>query len=55
MKPDQKEINAFLGALRESGQTNMFGAVPYILKRYPDLNRNEAGKMLGVWMDTFKG
>jgi hypothetical protein len=42
----------YLDHLRESGVTNMFGACPYVQRRFgmPD---KEARKILSYWMDTF--
>ena len=52
-KIDQKYIN-FLNGLRESGITNMFGAVPYLMECFPDLPKKEARKILGNWMRNFQ-
>lgn len=43
----------FLDILRESGVTNMFGAAPYLQEEFPELNRNEARRILQHWMQTF--
>lgn len=43
----------YLDALRESGQTNMFGARPYLASEYPDLTRAQASEVLTYWMRTF--
>lgn len=43
----------YLDRLRESGRTNMFGARPYLMSAFPDLSKDEAGKVLGYWMNTF--
>jgi len=43
----------YLDELRESGETNMFGAVPYILREYPDLTRTQGSQLLTYWMRTF--
>ncbi len=42
----------FLDDLRESGETNMFGAAPYLVERY-SLDIREARDILKRWMDTF--
>lgn len=52
-KIDQKYIN-FLNGLRESGITNMFGAVPYLMECFPDLQKKEARKILSNWMRNFQ-
>ena len=43
----------YLDALRESGDTNMFGAVPFLEDAYPELTRKEASEILVYWMETF--
>ena len=43
----------YLDQLRESGVTNMFGAVPFILLEFPDLSEQEAKQVLLYWMKTF--
>ena len=42
----------FLDELRESGDTNMFGATPYVRHEF-NINRKEASEILGYWMDSF--
>lgn len=44
----------YLNELRESGETNMVGALPFLTSRYPELNKQEARKVLEHWMRTFK-
>jgi hypothetical protein len=49
-------VNAFLDALRETGATNMFGAVPYILQEFEgcrEITKQQAKAMLAEWMRTF--
>ena len=48
-----KEMFDFLDALRESGQTNMFGASPYLQKEF-GLSPSLAKKTLLKWMDGFE-
>ena len=43
----------YLDKLRQSGVTNMFGAVPYILLEFPDLSEQQAKQVLLYWMKTF--
>lgn len=43
----------YLQELREEGTTNMFGAVPYILEEFPELDRAEASRILTLWMKNF--
>jgi hypothetical protein len=47
-----EEYLEYLDELRESGETNMFGARPYLMDEF-DLNKDEAGKVLHYWMATF--
>ena len=42
----------YLDELRESGETNMYGAVPFIQSEF-DLNSDEAGIILSYWMKSF--
>ena len=43
----------YLDELRESGETNMFAAQPYLMADYPDLEEKEAREILSYWMKTF--
>ena len=43
----------FLNDLRESNETNMFGARPYLMREFPYLSAKEAGEILSHWMETF--
>lgn len=43
---------AYLDELRNSGETNMFGAASYLMREF-GLNRTEARTVLGQWMETF--
>lgn len=51
----------FLDDLRESGDTNMFGAAPYLVAEFPELadgkasfnSPQKAREILGYWMETF--
>ena len=47
----------FLEELRESGATNMFGAVPYLQEEFSELryDRKRANEILTTWMHSFKG
>jgi len=44
-----REEFLYLNRLRESGDTNMFGAAPYLEMEF-DLDRREARKVLMEWM-----
>jgi hypothetical protein len=50
MKSEHKE---FLDNLRESGETNMFGASPYLQQEF-GLDKHEARSILSEWMKSFK-
>jgi hypothetical protein len=55
---DQYENNQegyfnYLDDLRESGVTNMYGAVPYLISEFPSLSQEEAKKVLINWMESF--
>ena len=43
----------YLDELRESGITNMFGARPYLMDSFPELESKNAGEILTYWMKTF--
>lgn len=47
------EYYEYLDELRESGETNMWGAAPYLMAEYPDLTKKEAKEILLDWMGTF--
>lgn len=46
------ELFEYLDDLRESGETNMFGARPYLVQEF-ELKPNVAGQVLSEWMATF--
>lgn len=52
MKYDEKYYT-FLDGLRQSGVTNMFGATPYLLNHFHEMDRKTAIKVLSDWMETF--
>jgi hypothetical protein len=49
------EYLEYLDDLRESGETNMFGARPYLMREYPELSKQEASTVLAHWMQCFPG
>lgn len=51
--PEYSEYFDFLDWLRDSGVTNMFGAVSYLVKRFDYLAEDEAKIILLAWMETF--
>jgi hypothetical protein len=48
------EHSDFLMDLRESGETNMFGAAPYLQEEF-GLSRSDARAILIEWMESFRG
>lgn len=42
----------YLEDLRRSGATNMFGAVPYLMKEF-ELEEKEAVRILADWMNNY--
>jgi hypothetical protein len=47
-----EEHKKFLDDLRESGETNMFGATPFLMEEF-GLEKREARAILSEWMDSF--
>ena len=43
------EVFQFLDQLQKSGETNMLGAIPYIVQEF-DMSRREAKKFLINWL-----
>lgn len=43
----------YLENLRRSGITNMYGAVPYLMEKFPYLTKNKATDILIKWMQTY--
>jgi len=48
----QEEVFVFLDNLRKSGETNMYGASPYIRESF-GCTRYEANRLLVKWMENF--
>jgi hypothetical protein len=46
------DIFDYLDDLRESGETNMFGATPYIVENF-DISHDKAKEILLLWMKNF--
>jgi hypothetical protein len=49
----EEAVLAYLNRLRESGETNMFGAAPYIEAEFPGTSFREANVLLGLWLNNF--
>jgi len=47
------DVYTFLNDIRESGETNMFGATPYIQREF-GIEKKEARAWLSSWMKDFK-
>jgi hypothetical protein len=50
-KEQLAEYFEYLDELLESGETNMFGARPYLARQF-GLDLKDAGKILSAWMAT---
>ncbi len=48
----ERTVFDFLNKLRESGVTNMYGAVPYIQSNF-GISNKEASDLLSLWMENF--
>lgn len=48
---------AYLNRLRDSGTTNMYGAVPYLQRDFPELcfDAERAREVLAAWMNSRGG
>jgi hypothetical protein len=51
--PTKQEIHEFLLELRDSGETNMFGASPYLQQEF-GMTQYEAKDALLEWMQSFR-
>lgn len=51
-----KKYFEYLDRLRESGQTNMYGATAYLQREFPELSfdRAQAIYILRAWMDSHR-
>lgn len=52
---DNQKYFDYLERLRQSGETNMYGAAPYLQAEFPELrdNRSRTGDILLAWIRTF--
>ena len=48
-----EEHKQYLDELRDSGETNMYGASPYLMVAFPELTNKEANNILLEWMQSF--
>ncbi len=46
----------YLDDLRKSGRVNMYGAVPFLLEKFPELfgDAKRAAAILKAWMDSYR-
>lgn len=49
---NREEVYNFLDNLRDSGITNMFGAVPFISEMF-EVSSETAKQLLKSWMETY--
>lgn len=52
MQPMQKYY-AYLEELCKSGETNMYGAAPYLERQFPELSAAQAKEVLILWIESF--
>ena len=52
-KEEKEEVFEYLDELRESGETNMFGAASYIKKDF-GYTEKQSIELLLEWMETFE-
>ena len=52
MTPTLEDVFTYLDELRESGETNMFGAAPYVQREY-GISMDDARALTSLWMATF--
>lgn len=51
MKQTRDRFHSFLRRLRAGGRSNMYGAVPYLMRRF-DLDRDTAFRVVCEWVDA---
>ena len=49
----EQEHLDYLDQLREYGITNMYGARPYLMQEYPELDNEESKEIMNYWMKNF--
>ena len=49
----EEEVFEYLEKLRESGETNMFGAHVYVMETF-EINTSMAMKFVSTWMESYK-
>lgn len=51
--PAEDNYYNFLERLRKSGVTNMYGAAPYLVSEFMEVDYEKAGEILGYWMVNY--
>jgi hypothetical protein len=51
MKKSLDRFHSFLRRLRAGGRSNMYGAIPYLMRRF-DLDRDTAFRVICDWVDA---
>ncbi len=51
-----KKYFDYLDDLRKSGRVNIYGAVPFLLEKFPELfgDAKRAAAILKAWMDSYR-
>tara|TARA_R110000824_G_scaffold65022_1_gene169696 strand:- start:12591 stop:12818 length:228 start_codon:yes stop_codon:yes gene_type:complete len=49
----KEDVFNYLDDLKESGETNMFGATPYIMETF-EINKSMSKQFLTDWMESYK-
>ena len=47
---DEERMFSYLNTLRESGETNMFGAGPYLREKF-GIDKRESNRVLKLWRE----
>ena len=47
------DVFIFLEELRQSGVTNMFGALPYLEREFPDMDKRRLKKLLMFYFQNY--
>ena len=51
--PEHAKAYRALEAIRETGDTNMWGAAPYLRKMIPELGEEESKEILLEWISNY--
>ena len=50
----RRQYFAYLEKLRDSGETNMYGAAQYLERKFPELDKKQAEEILIAWISSFE-